>query len=393
MPRSLRLLTLGHSYTVTANRALAHAVQRVFGSAWTVEVAAPAAFAAGRDLRATTLSVPAGESVAVHGLAAYNTRQIHTFCYGRRLKALLADNWDLVHCWQEPYTLAGAQVAYWTPPSTRLVFRSAQSLDKWYPPPFRNFERYTLRRSAGWICSGYTVEQNLLGRPGYAEKPYARIPLGVDTQRFRPSSSARGVVRRRPGWGDVGPPVVGFLGRFVPEKGLDLLTTALDGLRTPWRALLVGAGPMEPQLRAWAGRHGDAVRVCTDVTHDQVPPYLAAMDVMASPSQTTRHWREQFGRMLVEAFATGLPVVGSDSGEIPHVLGATGVVVPERDSGAWSEELGKIIDNQSHRLRLGEEGRARALAEFAWPVVAELHCRFFEEILDAPRILRRAAAA
>jgi len=121
MARPLRILSLGHSYTVGANRALAHAIQREFGDRWAVEVAAPTATAAGRDLRAAALDVPAGEPVPVHAIRTYNRRQINTFFYELRLKRLFARGWDLVHCWEEPYILAGAQVARWTPPGTPLV--------------------------------------------------------------------------------------------------------------------------------------------------------------------------------------------------------------------------------------------------------------------------------
>src|SRR5262249_6787421 len=155
----------------------------------------------------------------------------------------------------------------------------------------------------GWVAFGRTVADALGVRPGYRDRPYCLIPPGVDVDRFRPDLDAGRAVRRALGWADDGPPVVGFLGRLVPEKGLGLLTRVLDSLHSSWRALFVGAGPEAEQLRAWARRHGDQVRVCTDVGHDAVPRYLNAMDVLCAPSQTTPRWREQFGRMLIEAFA------------------------------------------------------------------------------------------
>jgi len=168
----------------------------------------------------------------------------------------------------------------------------------------------------------------------------------------------------------------------VPEKGLRVLTAALDRLKSPWRALLVGAGPLEGELRAWAARRPDAVRLATDVNHAGVPAHLAAMDVMACPSQTTRTWKEQFGRMVIEAFAAGVPVVGSDSGEIPHVLGTAGVVVPEADTAAWVEQLDALLADPDRRRALAAVGRARALGEFAWPVVARQYCYFFDRVRE-----------
>src|SRR5262249_36571637 len=160
----------------------------------------------------------------------------------------------------------------------------------------------------------------LSARKGYRDLPMRLIPLGVDVNSFYPDAAARAAVRRELGWEEEGPPVVGFLGRFAPEKGLDLLMRVLDGLSTPRRALFVGAGEMEGRLRNWAADRGDNVRLCTDVRHAQVPRYLNAMDILCAPSQTMPNWREQFGRMLIEAFACGVPIIGSDSGEIPYII-------------------------------------------------------------------------
>ena len=103
-------------------------------------------------------------------------------------------------------------------------------------------------------------------------------------------------------WSEQKTPVIGYLGRFVPEKGLNLLIKVLDNLSTPWRALFVGGGKMESPLRKWAENYPKQVRICTSVKHDQVPQYLNAMDILVAPSQTVANWREQFGRMLYRGF-------------------------------------------------------------------------------------------
>ena len=155
----------------------------------------------------------------------------------------------------------------------------------------------------------------------------------------------------------------------------------LDRVETAWRALLVGGGPLHGELQSWASRHGSRARVVTGVTHAGVPDYLNAMDILAAPSQTTAHWREQFGRMLVEAFACGVPVVGSDSGEIPHVIDAAGSVVPEADENAWAAILAALLESPGRRAELAARGLLRA-QHFAWPAVARRHLDFFDELLD-----------
>jgi glycosyltransferase involved in cell wall biosynthesis len=210
------------------------------------------------------------------------------------------------------------------------------------------------------------------------------LPLGVDLDVFQPDAEAGAAVRGGLGWTAGGPPVVGFLGRFVAEKGLELLTRALEQVATPWRALFVGGGALEARLRTWAAKRGDQVRVVTNVSHNAVPQYLAAMDLLVAPSQTTPGWREQFGRMLIEAMACGLPVVGSDSGEIPFVLADAGLVVGEKNAEAWADSLTKLLDSPGQRADLSARGLDRVRTEYSWPVVARQHLDFFNELMATP---------
>jgi glycosyltransferase involved in cell wall biosynthesis len=106
------------------------------------------------------------------------------------------------------------------------------------------------------------------------------------------------------------------------------------------------------------------------------------MDVLAAPSLTTPGWREQFGRMLVEAFACGVPVIGSDSGEIPYVIGDAGVVVREGDVAAWAHALAMLLESPGRRAELSLRGLDQARTHYAWPVVARRYVQFFDEIVQ-----------
>jgi phosphatidylinositol alpha-1,6-mannosyltransferase len=385
MTRPRRLLSIAHSYVVAMNRRLAHEMARVGGDRWEVTAVAPTYFHGGNDLRPVRLETNGPEPCRIVAVPAYLTRRVHVFFYGWRLRSLLAERWDLVHCWEEPYILVGGQVAWWLRHRTPLVYRTAQSLNKKYPVPFNWIERYAMARAAGWICSGTLVAKTLSERRGYAERPRDVIPLGVDVNCFRPDRAARESIHRKLGWGVDHPPVVGYLGRFVPEKGLEVLQRALDQVVTPWRALFVGTGASEPSLRAWARAYGDRVRICTDVKHDQVPAYLNAMDMLCAPSQTTPAWKEQFGRMVIEAFATGRAFLGSDSGEIPYVTADTGVIIGEQDVPGWARAIAGLLEDPARRADLGSRGLERAHTEFAWPVVARRYLEFFETILSGNR--------
>jgi glycosyltransferase involved in cell wall biosynthesis len=369
------LLTIGHSYAVAVNRRLPHALG-IRGD-WDVTVAAPGRFRG--DFRDHELQAEPGESFRLEAVPAHVTRPVHVMFYGRRLRDLLQEPWDVVHCWEEPYVAAAGQVAGWTPADVPLVFATFQNISKRYPPPFNWIERRALGRADGVIAFGETSRAVLaMRRPRPAR--VRMIPPGVDTNRFAPDQAERTRIRQSLGW-SAGPPVVGFLGRFVAEKGVAWLTGVLDAVPQPWRALFVGSGPLEPELRAWAARRPDQVVLATDVTHDDVPAWLNAMDVLCAPSMTSARWREQFGRMLIEAFACGVPVIASSSGEIPHVVGDAGLVVPEGDARGWRDALSRLLDDEATRRSLGERGRRRALATYDWTAVADQHAAFFDELL------------
>ena len=368
-----RLLAIGHSYCVELNRRLPQEMARA--GEWDVTVVAPARFRGDFDWH-TTQAAP-GEPCRVVSVPIRFGGRVHTMLYGRALSALLAERWDAVHCWEEPYVASAAQVARATRRDTPLVFATFQNIVKRYPPPFNWIEHAARRRADGVVAFGETTRE-VLDRRGWRQ-PARTIPPGVDVRRFARDPDARERTRATFGWSDDAP-VVGFVGRFVPQKGLRVLMATLAAIQRPWRALLVGSGPLLPELFSWAAAYGDRVRIESRATHDRVPDLLNAMDVLCAPSQTTTAWREQFGRMLIEAFACGVPVVASNSGEIPFVVGDSGIVLPEGDTQAWARVLEALLVDPSYRDELGRRGRARAESTYAWPVIARQHLDFLSEL-------------
>ncbi|RUS95413.1 glycosyltransferase family 4 protein [Trichormus variabilis] len=379
MPNTRKLLSIGHSYVVNLNRRLVNEMSLLGQDEWEITAVAPS-FMYG-DLRPMHLETDPHEICHLEPVAVYNSQRIHIMTYGWRLREIMQQGWDLIHCWEEPYIFAGAQVAWWLPEGTPLVYRTAQSHSKRYPLPFNWLENYAMNHAAGWICSGQTVAEALKPRQGYS-LPMRLIPLGVDINHFYPSIDAKSQIRHILGWEEQETPVIGYLGRFTAAKGLELLMRVLDRLETPWRALFVGTGVLESSLRTWAKRYPSQVRICTDVKHNQVPRYLNAMDMLVAPSQTMPNWKEQFGRMLIEAFACGVPVIGSDSGEIPYVIGDAGVVVGEKDENGWVTAISDLLNSPSLRQELGKKGLERSHKLYDWTSVATQYLQFFTELLD-----------
>jgi glycosyltransferase involved in cell wall biosynthesis len=322
----------------------------------------------------------AGEADTLTPIPVWFDRLPHFMWYSG-LRAVLDAPWDVIHCWEEPYVNAARQVARGARRPARLAIATFQNIDKQYPWPLGAFERYTMGRADGWVAFGRTVHDALSGRAGYAGKPSCVIPPGVDMDRLRPDPAAGQSIRDRAGWSR-GDRVVGYLGRFVEQKGLGLLMEALRRSASDWRALFVGGGPLEPQLRQFGDQFPGRVHVETGVPHDEVPAWLNAMTLLCAPSQTTRGWREQFGRMLIEAMACGVPVVASDSGEMPSVVGDAGVVVAERDVAAWTAAIDRLLGSDAALREHAARGLERASTRFAWPVVAREHLMFFDTLMD-----------
>ena len=371
-----RLVTIGHSYVVAENRRLAHEIAVAGRGRWSVVAIAPSEYPG--DLRPIALEAIPGEACEVRPASVRFSRVPHLMWYAD-LAGVMPDKADVVHCWEEPYVRAGAQIARRTPASARLVFATFQNLAKRYPWPLSGFERASLARANGWIAFGETVSATLSPRPIYARRPHRVISPGVDVDRFRPDESAGREVRRALGW-SVEDRVVGYLGRFVAQKGVLDLCAALERLSTPWKALFVGGGPLQPELERFAAAHPGRVHVENRATHGDVPRWLNAMTVLCAPSRTTTRWREQFGRMLIEAMACGVPVLASDSGEIPFVVGEAGRVLAEASPALWAAALDEWLPDDARLAERGRAGRVRAETRFAWPVVARAHLAFFDAL-------------
>ena len=144
------------------------------------------------------------------------------------------------------------------------------------------------------------------------------------------------------------------------------------GLAGEWRLRVAGEGPERGRLEQLADSLGVADRVKFDgvIASADMPAFLHGLDALALPSLTAPSWKEQFGRVLIEAMACAVPVVGSDSGEIPHVIGEAGLIFPEGDVGALQERLRSLMEDAYLRQALGQAGRERVLARYTQAQIA-----------------------
>lgn len=272
---------------------------------------------------------------------------------GARLRAFRP---DVVHIDEEPYNLAAWQALFAARRAgARSLFFSWQNINRRYPPPFRWGEGWLLRR-VDYGLAGTDSAAQVWREKGYTG-PLAVIPqFGTDPALFAPPDAPPAPR----------PFTVGYVGRLVEEKGLRLLLEAMARLPGDWRLILLGGGPLLDDLRRLAARLGIAERVRFDglVASVAMPAQYHAFDALALPSLTRPNWKEQFGRVLVEAMSSGVPVIGSDSGAIPGVIGEAGLVVPEGDTTALAAALARLQADPDLRARLSAAGRQRVLDHF-----------------------------
>ncbi len=270
---------------------------------------------------------------------------------------------EIVHIDEEPYNLATAHALMMARQvGARTVFFSWQNLLRRYPWPVRALESRVLRY-VDYGIAGNQQAVRVWRAKGYGG-PLAVIPqFGVDPDIFSPAS---------PGTRGAAPFTIGYVGRLVEEKGVDLLLAAVRDLDGPWQLEIVGAGPARASLQALAGRLELAGQVsfAGQVPSAAMPDHYRRLDALVLPSRTRPNWKEQFGRALVEAMACGVPVVGSDSGEIPYVIGDAGLIFAEGRAEALRDCLERIRSQPELREELSRRGRRRVLEHYTQAQIA-----------------------
>jgi glycosyltransferase involved in cell wall biosynthesis len=367
----VRAVVVSHLYADPGNRAKLRAlsgldvsVAAVVPDRWTTSDGVSQSSGAGDDAGVQVLPVPVGGPMTDPGRLRWN---------GKAFRRLIADfQPEVIHVEEEPWSQPAALALRM---ARRLgipgILSTAESLPRSYTLGQRFRRERSLRLAAGVIGSNnLALALAIKRRPTV---PHLSLPhLGV--------TPPAGVSRvPHPGL------AIGFVGRLVPERGLDLLFRACVGLAGKWTLTVVGTGPSQEELEELAQRLGIAARISwagalPRAAVDQVWPQL---DCLVLPSRTTQRWVMTVGRAALHAMAHGVAVVGTDSGALRELVGNGGRIVPEEDVPSLAEALHELYSDRTLCERLGAAGRRRVMEEYSDSALAGKMLAFWRTLIPA----------
>ena len=283
----------------------------------------------------------------------------------------------LVHVEEESFSLVSAQVA-----AVAHVLQVPYSLFVWENidkplSPLRRFTRMAVLRHATGVVSGNSEALELCRRHGY-RGPGAVLPqVGVTVAQGASDD---------PDFGGEKLPMIGFSGRLVPEKGVDVLLQAVARMRARGeqvRVRIIGDGPRRLALQALAETLGvgEIVSWTGRLPTEEARHAIGELDVLVLPSLTTATWKEQFGLVLAEAMVRSVPVVGSRSGAIPEVIGDDRALFEEGDAEDLARVLSRLLFDPALRADLAERAAERARARYSREAVAIAYAETWKEFV------------
>ena len=245
-------------------------------------------------------------------------------------------------------------------------------------------ERVVARGADRIIAASESERGTLVEHYGASPARIAIVPCGVDTEQFRPLD--RAAARRMLGL-EADLPVLLFVGRIEPLKGIDVLVRAASQLESGYQLLVVGGDAKDARKKAELQRLSHElgvvgnIRFVDAVPHEELPIIYNAADVCIVPS-----YYESFGLVALEAMACGVPVIASRVGGLKETVrdGQDGFLVPWRCPEPFAERVDLLLTNEPLRASMGEEAR-RAAEAYTWSAVAEQIEDVYHDLVSAYR--------
>lgn len=375
---SLRILFVSHAYVVGVNQGKLDAIAKT-GQA-EVGLLAPSNWKAPEWNRELPLETPYENIKYYSAPVSYPGKGgAYIFAPGKIQEVIKDFQPDVLHVELEVFSLCALEFAICSRLTGKpLVLFGWENQERRLPLP-RHWVRKFVLDTAKLIVAGNQDGANLLRGWGYTGTIEVMPQLGVDTQLFSAD------LRSQQQEGDE--LKIGFLGRLAHQKGIDLIFAAARQLQQrglKFRIILCGSGNDEEALRKEAENQQIAELVTWQgaVPHSKAAEEISKFDVLVLPSRTTETWKEQFGHVLIEAMAMGVPVVGSSSGEIPNVIGRPDLVFTEDNAGELANILAKMIREPEWREEAGYYGMNRVYQYYTHEKIAERLIKLWQKLIE-----------
>ncbi len=280
-------------------------------------------------------------------------------------------NPDIIHLEEEPWTPVAGETAFIAKKlKKKLIFFSWENIDLYLNYWRRFIEKFVFCNSSTAIAGNQGARARLSKR-GYRGRIEVLPQFGVDLKRFN-TAVTKVAPRQTLGLDGL---VIGYAGRLSMDKGLETLFRAFAMLdESNISLLLVTSSSRLPdylQNLCISLEINTRVKLVMNTSHAEFPDYLRIFNIQVLPSLTTPTWKEQFGRVMVEGMACGVPVIGSSSGAIPEVLGEAGLVFKEGDVEDLKEKIDLLLRDDMLREKLGRAGQDRVKKLYSYSAIAE----------------------
>jgi glycosyltransferase involved in cell wall biosynthesis len=261
-----------------------------------------------------------------------------------------------------------------------VVFFNWQNIYKTYPWPFSAWERFTMNNASSGIAGSAEVK-DVLRKKGCSIPLFVIPQFGVDTNVFykQPQAELKKSIA-----GNTKIILLGYIGRLVQEKGVGDLLQAMTLLPQKVHIVFIGSGDQKLELEKKARllEFSERVHFVDHIRSSEMPRYINILDCLVLPSHTRSNWKEQFGRVLIEAMACEVPVIGSNSGEIPNVIGDAGYIFQEGDTVKLADTIRQLLSDEGKRKEMGAAGRVRVEQYFTQKKIACDTVHVYQSILD-----------
>lgn len=372
----MKVLVVSHSYVVGVNQQKIQRLAQLPGIS--VVLAAPKMWMdMGRKLHLERIP---GAEFRLYPLTVfwYDHLYIHFYDWFQLLRIFINEKPDVLYIEEEPHSLVAWQVVFIASLfKAKSILLTWENLEVKFPYYKRIIARWVLRNIDA-VVGGTSDALDTIRKIGFKGRGFVNPQFGLDEEMFSPKEKGS----LRSSLGLEGKFVVGFIARLTREKGILNLIQAASRLPIDFTLLIVGDGPVKSQAVKLVEELGIESKIIWGgiISHKQLPEYMNCFDIFVLPSIPGASWKEQFGHVVIEAMACKVPVIGSDCGAIPELIGAGGLIFPAGDEARLAGHIKSLHGDPGLRKMLGERGRQRVLENYSDGVIVQKLYSIIKEV-------------